>query len=111
VQTLHVDASPSRTEIMTRETAETVIDAVRRFHIPMLDITGGVPELNPSFRYLVMEARAAGAHVMVRHNLTVMFERNSDSCWKRSYTLRHGDNLGRGHDACRRQCLACSRSE
>jgi len=70
----HVDASPSRTEIMTRETAEAVIDAVRRFGIPILDITGGAPELNPSFRYLVREARAAGARVIVRHNLTVMFE-------------------------------------
>ena len=59
---------------MTREVAEQVINAVRRFSIPTLDITGGAPELNPSFRFLVTEARAAGAHVMVRHNLTVMFE-------------------------------------
>jgi len=70
----HVDASPARTEIMTRETAEKVLDAVRRFRIPTLDITGGAPELNPSFRRLVAEARLAGAHVLVRHNLTVMFE-------------------------------------
>jgi radical SAM/Cys-rich protein len=70
----HVDASPARTEIMTRETVEQVLAAVRRFQIPTLDITGGAPELNPSFRYLVGEARRAGAHVMVRHNLTVMFE-------------------------------------
>lgn len=70
----HVDASPSRTEIMTRETVGTVINAVRRFGIPTLDITGGAPELNPSFRYLVTEARGSGAHVIVRHNLTVMFE-------------------------------------
>jgi radical SAM/Cys-rich protein len=70
----HVDASPSRTEIMTRETAEAVIDAVRRCRIPIVDITGGAPELNPSFRHLVQEARAAGARVIVRHNLTVMFE-------------------------------------
>jgi radical SAM/Cys-rich protein len=70
----HVDASPARTEIMTRETAEQVLAAVRRFRIPTLDITGGAPELNPSFRHLVVEARRAGAHVMVRHNLTVMFE-------------------------------------
>src|SRR6266498_3023826 len=70
----HVDASPSRTEIMTRKTAEAVIDAVRRWRIPIVDITGGAPELNPSFRYLVREARVAGARVMVRHNLTVMFE-------------------------------------
>ncbi|HEV7890300.1 MAG TPA: arsenosugar biosynthesis radical SAM (seleno)protein ArsS [Pyrinomonadaceae bacterium] len=70
----HVDASPARTEIMTRETVEQVLDAVRRFQIPTLDITGGAPELNPSFRHLVAEARRAGAHVLVRHNLTVMFE-------------------------------------
>jgi radical SAM/Cys-rich protein len=70
----HVDASPARTEIMTRETAEKVLSAVRRFRIPTLDITGGAPELNPSFRRLVAEARRAGAHVMVRHNLTVTFE-------------------------------------
>ena len=70
----HVDAGPRRTEVMTRETAEQVIAAVARFRIPTLDITGGAPELNPSFRYLVAEARRLGAHVIVRHNLTVMFE-------------------------------------
>jgi radical SAM/Cys-rich protein len=70
----HVDASPTRTEIMTLKTAEAVIDAVRRWRFPIVDITGGAPELNPSFRYLVSEARGAGARVIVRHNLTVMFE-------------------------------------
>ncbi|HEX8474173.1 MAG TPA: arsenosugar biosynthesis radical SAM (seleno)protein ArsS [Pyrinomonadaceae bacterium] len=74
----HVDASPKRTEIMTRETVEQVIDALRRFRIPTLDITGGAPELNPSFRYLVAEARALASHVLVRHNLTVMFETGQD---------------------------------
>jgi len=70
----HVDAGPKRTEVMTGETAEQVLTALRRFRIPVLDITGGAPELNPSFRHLVAEARAVGARVMVRHNLTVMFE-------------------------------------
>ena len=70
----HVDASPSRTEIMARETVELVIEAIRRFRFPTLDITGGAPELNPSFRYLVTETRSLGSHVIVRHNLTVMFE-------------------------------------
>ncbi len=70
----HVDAGPARTEIMTRETAEQVIAAVQKFSIPTVDITGGAPELNPSFRYLVTKARALSAHVIVRHNLTVMFE-------------------------------------
>ena len=41
----HVDASPRRTEVMTPETAEQVVEAVRRWRIPTLDITGGAPEL------------------------------------------------------------------
>ena len=59
---------------MTRETVEAVSNAVRRFGIPTLEITGGAPEVNTSFRYLVSRVRAVGAHVIVRHNLTVMFE-------------------------------------
>lgn len=70
----HVDASPRRTEVMTAEVAEQVLDAVRRFRFNVIDITGGAPELNPSFRRLVSESRASGSRVMVRHNLTVMFE-------------------------------------
>lgn len=70
----HVDAGPARTEIMTREVVEQVIEAVRKFRFPTVDITGGAPELNPSFRYLVASVHALGSHVIVRHNLTVMFE-------------------------------------
>jgi radical SAM/Cys-rich protein len=70
----HVDAGPRRAEIMTRETAEEVVDAVRRFRFLNVDVTGGAPELNPSFRFIVEESRRAGARVLVRHNLTVMFE-------------------------------------
>ena len=71
----HVDASPKRTEIMSNETAEHILEVIHKFKIPTLDITGGAPELNPSFRRLVSETRAAGTHVVVRHNLTVMFEK------------------------------------
>ncbi|MCA1593735.1 MAG: arsenosugar biosynthesis radical SAM protein ArsS [Acidobacteria bacterium] len=74
----HVDASPARTEIMTRETVDQILAAMRRFSISTLDITGGAPELNPSFRYLVREGRRLGGRVMVRHNLTVMFEPDQD---------------------------------
>jgi len=73
-QHCHVDASPRRTEIMTAEIAEACLDSLRKYKIPTLDITGGAPELNPHFRRLVTEARKTGAKVMVRHNLTVMFE-------------------------------------
>lgn len=70
----HVDASPTRTEIMQRETIDACLEVLRRFQIPTLDITGGAPELIPDFRYFVAEARKTGARVIVRHNLTVMFE-------------------------------------
>ena len=69
----HVDAGPTRKEIMTRETAEQVVGILRRYDIPKIDITGGAPELNPNFEYLVREARALGRHVMDRSNLTVFF--------------------------------------
>ena len=67
----HVDAGPTRTEMMTRETAEWVMGVLRRYDIPKVDITGGAPELNPNFDDLVRESRALGRHVMDRCNLTV----------------------------------------
>jgi radical SAM/Cys-rich protein len=67
----HVEAGPHRTESMTQETVEQVLAVVRRFHLPIVDITGGAPELNPHFETLVVEVKRAGAHVMVRHNFTV----------------------------------------
>ena len=69
----HVDAGPTRTEVMTRETAELILDVLRRYDIPKVDMTGGAPELNPHFEYLARGARALGRHVMDRSNLTVFF--------------------------------------
>ena len=70
----HVDAGPKRTEMMTRATAERVIDLIAASaSIKTVDLTGGAPELNPNFRYLVESARALGRAVMVRCNLTVLF--------------------------------------
>jgi radical SAM/Cys-rich protein len=68
----HVDAGPDRRESMTRETAERVVELLRRHPIPTLDVTGGAPELNPQFRFLVEEARALGRKVIDRCNLTVL---------------------------------------
>lgn len=63
---------------MSAETIEACLDVLRKYKIPILDITGGAPELNPNFRRFVVEARKAGVKVMVRHNLTVMFEPNQE---------------------------------
>ncbi len=72
----HVDASPIRTEIMPRSVVDACLKVLLDFKIPTLDITGGAPELIPDFRYFVTEARKIGAKIIVRHNLTVMFEEN-----------------------------------
>jgi radical SAM/Cys-rich protein len=68
----HVDAGPHRREIMSRETAEACMAALARTTIPTVDITGGAPELNPNFRWLVTESKRLGRHVMDRCNLTVL---------------------------------------
>jgi len=68
----HVDAGPDRREIMTRETAELCIEALRGTEIPTVDITGGAPELNPNFRWLIEQSRALGRHVIDRCNLSVL---------------------------------------
>lgn len=68
----HVDAGPDRTEVMSRETAEQCVDVLRRFPIPVVDITGGAPELNPSFRWLVEQCSSLGRHIIDRCNLTIL---------------------------------------
>lgn len=70
----HVNASPDRKEIMSRETVDQVLDVLRAGKLATLDLTGGAPELNPHFRYLVREARALGVTVIDRCNLTILLE-------------------------------------
>ncbi len=70
----HVEAGPTKTrENMDRRTAEAVAAYMKSSGIKTLDLTGGAPEMNPNFRYLVTEARAIGIHVIDRCNLTVLF--------------------------------------
>jgi radical SAM/Cys-rich protein len=76
----HVDASPTRTERLSRAGIERLVELLRIHpQITKLDITGGAPELHPDFEWLVGAARALGRHVMVRHNLTVQFDGNTQT--------------------------------
>ena len=70
----HVDAGPKRTEVMDQRTAELALAFARMANARTIDITGGAPELNPSFRFLVEEARRDRRHVIDRCNLTILFE-------------------------------------
>ena len=82
----HVDASPKRTEQMSRATVDRCLEIMARNPaITKLDITGGAPELNPHFDYFVEAARALGKHVMVRHNLTVTIDGNPQTGESKRY--------------------------
>jgi radical SAM/Cys-rich protein len=68
----HVEAGPSRREVMSAATAALCMQALERTTIPVVDFTGGAPELNPSFRWMVERSRALDREVTVRSNLTAM---------------------------------------
>ena len=70
----HVNAGPTRTEMMSREMVFEVIAYLKAAGIGTLDLTGGAPELNPHFRLLVKAARDIGVKVMDRCNLTILHE-------------------------------------
>ncbi len=70
----HVEAGPGRKEMMTRETVEAILSFLERSEVSTVDITGGAPELNSNFDYLVESCVRLGRHVMDRCNLTVLFE-------------------------------------
>ena len=70
----HVNAGPTRTEMMSADTVEEVLSYLRAKSIQTLDITGGAPEVNANFRPMVVAARRLGVHVIDRCNLTVLDE-------------------------------------
>jgi len=73
-QHCHVNAGPKRQEIMPLDIIESIIRILEQGQIKTLDLTGGAPEMNPHFRYLVASARTLGVHVIDRCNLTILNE-------------------------------------
>ena len=70
----HVEAGPQRTEELSPEVCDQLVDIIQRFpQIKTVDLTGGAPEMNYGFRPIVEAARSHGKEVIVRSNLTVFF--------------------------------------
>lgn len=84
----HVNAGPRRTELMDRATMQLALDVARIHGVTTLDLTGGSPEMNPDFRWLVTTARKAGLHVMDRLNPTIMEEPGYE--WVGEFLAAHG---------------------
>ena len=74
----HVNAGPTRTEMMDSETLKLIPEVLTARNITTLDLTGGAPELHEGFRLLVREARALGVRVIDRCNLTILYEPGQD---------------------------------
>ena len=70
----HVNAGPNRKEQMSLDNIKHVLAYLKNNNIKQLDLTGGAPELNPWFRYLVEEACKLDVHVIDRCNLTILNE-------------------------------------
>jgi radical SAM/Cys-rich protein len=70
----HVDAAPWRTETMIEPIAHRIVDWIQRYQPPVVDITGGAPELSAFFKFIVENARQTGARVIDRNNLTIIEE-------------------------------------
>ncbi|NMG22252.1 arsenosugar biosynthesis radical SAM (seleno)protein ArsS [Brasilonema bromeliae] len=75
----HVEAGPKRTEELSPEICQQLIEIIHKFpQIQIVDLTGGAPEMNYGFKPLVEAARATGKQVIVRSNLTIFFEDGFD---------------------------------
>eukprot|EP00940_MAST-03C_sp_MAST-3C-sp2_P001346 g1346.t1 len=72
----HVDSTPKRgSEMMSRENADHCLRIIRNSpSVEIVDITGGAPELNREFKYIVRNVRKMGLHIIDRCNLTVLLE-------------------------------------
>jgi radical SAM/Cys-rich protein len=70
----HVDAGPDRTEKMSKENLQLIVDIVLREEIKSVDITGGAPEMHPHFRWFVEMVRPHVEEVIVRSNLTFLVQ-------------------------------------
>ncbi|BDS11988.1 arsenosugar biosynthesis radical SAM (seleno)protein ArsS [Aureispira anguillae] len=70
----HVDAGPTRTEIMTKATMQHCLDAIKKAKTTTVDITGGAPEMNPDFQWFIEQIRAISKdiEIIIRSNLTIL---------------------------------------
>ena len=73
-QHCHVNAGPTRTEIMDAATVDLVLQVLKERRLSTLDLTGGAPELNVHFQRLVRQARSLDVRVIDRCNLTILSE-------------------------------------
>jgi radical SAM/Cys-rich protein len=71
----HVNASPKRTEMMNKDTIDEVINFSYQNNVGTVDLTGGAPEMNQYFQYMIKKLREKNIHIIDRCNLTILEEK------------------------------------
>ena len=71
----HVNASPKRTEMMNKDTIDEVINFSYENNVETVDLTGGAPEMNHYFKYMIKKLREKNINVIDRCNLTILEEK------------------------------------
>ena len=70
----HVNAGPKRKEMMNKKTIDNVINFAINNNIETVDLTGGAPEINKYFKYMVKQLRQHDIRIIDRCNLTILNE-------------------------------------
>lgn len=70
----HLSASPKRTELMSWDTMLLVVDVAKKIGNPLIDITGGTPELNSNLKEFISKLKINNFNVQARTNLTILLE-------------------------------------
>lgn len=86
-QHCHVNASRRGSEVMGVEVIEQIALFLSRHPRLTLDITGGCPEMNPNFRYLIERTNGLTPHRLLRSNLAIMAE--PEWQWLPAYCRQH----------------------
>jgi len=68
----HVEAGPTRTELMSKENLQRCLDLIAKSNVSTVDLTGGAPEMNPHLAWFIEEASKLNRRIIVRSNLTVL---------------------------------------
>jgi radical SAM/Cys-rich protein len=84
----HVGASPEGNKVMNREVMTKIVGFLSRQRGITLDITGGCPEMNPHFRFLIDATEGLSPRRIVRSNLTILTEPGME--WLSGFYRRHG---------------------
>jgi len=68
----HLEAGPSRKEVMSWETMAAVVAFAERFPFPAVDVTGGAPEMVPGLPFLIDGLAPLAPRLMLRSNLSAL---------------------------------------